>query len=40
MIRHAEGVAGTWVNGVQAFDGKGMLSPEAGPGRVLDRLDA
>ncbi|HEY5636883.1 MAG TPA: amidohydrolase family protein [Burkholderiales bacterium] len=40
MIRHAEGVAGTWVNGVQVFDGKAMLSLEAGPGQVLDRFDA
>ena len=40
MIRHAQGVAGVWVNGVQVFDGKATVRLPGGPGQVLDRFDA
>lgn len=34
LIRHAPGLKGTWVNGVQVFDGE-RYSEVAGPGHVL-----
>jgi N-acyl-D-amino-acid deacylase len=40
MIRRPQGVRSVWVNGVQVFDGRGMVPLAAGPGQVLRRFAA
>lgn len=38
LIRRAPGLAGTWVNGVQVFDGRDYVRHARGPGHVLTRF--
>jgi N-acyl-D-aspartate/D-glutamate deacylase len=35
LIRRAPGLQGTWVNGVQIFDGEDYVKLDSGPGQVL-----
>ena len=39
LLRSAPGLRGTWINGVQVFDGKKYLDVEA-PGHVLTKFDS
>ena len=38
LLRRAPGLLGTWVNGVQVFDGVDYLTPQQAPGEVLTRF--
>ena len=38
LLRRAPGLLGTWVNGVQVFDGQDYLQVEA-PGQVLTKFN-
>jgi N-acyl-D-amino-acid deacylase len=38
LLRRAPGLLGTWVNGVQVFDGEQYLTPARAPGQVLTRF--
>ena len=38
LLRRAPGLLGTWVNGVQVFDGVDYLTPSRAPGKVLTQF--
>lgn len=40
LIRHGNGIAGLWVNGVRVMDESGVLRGDARPGQVLREFDA
>ncbi|MDH3282960.1 MAG: amidohydrolase family protein [Gammaproteobacteria bacterium] len=40
LIRHGNGIAGLWVNGVRVMDGQGVIHNGARPGRVLREFNA
>jgi N-acyl-D-aspartate/D-glutamate deacylase len=40
LLRRAPGLKGTWVNGVQVFDGERYVAHAKGPGQVLSKFRA
>jgi N-acyl-D-amino-acid deacylase len=39
LLRRAPGLLGTWVNGVQVFDGEDYVSHAHGPGEIISHFD-
>ena len=40
LLRRAPGLKGTWVNGVQVFDGENYCEPDVAPGAILTKFSA